>query len=202
MLKSEQWKDDHHRDTTQSPPKNLPKSSQKPPKFGQKTEVEPNSTTQNPPKSLPNPSQDPPHARNSQTQNTNTDHPAGLAGIQIKNLAGIGGKNLWPGFVNDLIAAGYQTLEQLAQTDRQCIADDLGRGASAKRLDKLERVIQAHGLKRSAHQPARQPTPNVAITTTQPTSLLDRYALPEPTHQPGSAPWDLVDYSGDKHNGH
>lgn len=198
LLKSEAWCDEHH---TQNPPKSIPKSSQKPPSFGAKTLEETCGDSQKSPKTLPKVSQNSPHGRNTQTQTqTQNTIPAsasttGLAGINLLDISGNSRDCLWPELVSDLISAGYSTLEEVAAAGRHNLATDLGSAASRKRLDKVQRVIEVHGL---TSQPASQsPSGLKSFKTSDSRSLVERYALPT-TPTTGPAPWDCVDYSGDR----
>jgi len=164
-----------------------------------KVEDKPQGISQQSPKHLPNISQTSPHARFTQTQTQNTEHkPAcGLAGTQLKSISGDGRERLWPELVRDLEAAGYQTLEEVGKAGRDAIAADLGRSASRSRLNKIWRVLEA--LKIETGQPASQPSDQPLQSSRSSLTLVERYAVAEPEHQPGQAPWDLADYSGDNH---
>jgi len=212
MLKSEQWLDHHHcggkishngqasdHKISQNAPNILPTFSQQSPSFGMKVEDKPQGISQQSPKHLPNISQTSPHARFTQTQTQNTEHkPAcGLAGTQLKSISGDGRERLWPELVRDLEAAGYQTLEEVGKAGRDAIAADLGRSASRSRLNKIWRVLEA--LKIETGQPASQPSEQPLQSSRSSLTLVERYAVAEPEHQPGQAPWDLADYSGDNH---
>jgi hypothetical protein len=198
LLRSESWVDQHH---TQNAPKDLPEDSQDPPSFEAKTLEETNGASQNSPKTLPEESQNTPPARITQTPSPNTKtHPAGAqAGTRLLDISGNSRDRLWPELVGDLINAGYHTLEELAAVGRQALADDLGSAASKKRLNKIGRVLECHGL---TSQPASQPDTRIhSFNTNINRSLVERYALPQTNHQSGKAPWDCVDYSAGDKNG-
>lgn len=202
LLRGETWRIDALH-VAQNPPNNRPTIAQKPPSFGAKTPGEPHTDAHFSPTFRPTIAQSPPHARLTETENRDTEQiqAGGLAGTDLDSVSGDGRDRLWPDLVRDLQRVGYTTLEQIAQTGRDGLAADLGRSASRPRLDKIWRVLEANGIQvdpgRPASPPATSSTPSLAPALT----LAERYATPAPTHQPGQAPWDLTDYTGDTNHG-
>lgn len=164
LLKGEAWHDPHHkrpdRDhlrAAQNPPKVRPNSAQNPPSFEPVSGVETERPAQTPPKTRPDSAQKSPHARTTHyTEHTtqNTGRPAEAAqpvgpedtSTPLAAVAGHGRGMLWADLVRDLEAAGYSTLQQLADAGRDTVADDLGRSASSRRLDRIRAALESRQL--------------------------------------------------------
>jgi hypothetical protein len=197
LRRADEWKDFH---IDQNQPKHQPDIDQSSAKFRSKTKEECEAVDHFSSTFRPEVDQKPAQVRNTKTKakTTNTipaSAQAGLAGINLLDISGNSRDRLWPELVSDLISAGYQTLEEVAAAGRHNLATDLGSAASRKRLDKVQRVIEVHGL---TSQPASQSPPGLkSFETSDSLSLVERYALPT-TAPTGPAPWDSVDYSGDR----
>lgn len=127
-----------------------------------------------------------------------SSRPAGLTGQRIDHLSRA--DKLWPELVRDLQAAGYRTLEQLAEDGRDSVAAALGSGASRGRLDRLQTVLQRNGHdwatqgRRGSHG-ARETAANTNRPD-RPASRPDRAPAPEEVAlrwAPGTAPFDQPD---------
>lgn len=119
-----------------------------------------------------------------------SSRPAGLTGQRIDHLSRA--DKIWPELIRDLQAAGYRTLEQLAEDGRDSVAAALGSGASRGRLDRLQTVLQRNGHDWSvkAHRQQKTNKPD------RPASRPDRAPVPEEVPlrwAPGTAPFDQPD---------
>lgn len=131
-------------------------------------------------------------------QQTTEDLPACPAGQRIDHLSRA--DTIWPELVRDLQAAGYRTLEQLAEDGRDSVAAALGSGASRGRLDRLQTVLQRNGHdwatqgRRGSHG-ARETAANTNRPD-RPAGRPDRAPVPEEVPlrwAPGTAPFDQPD---------
>ena len=163
LLKGEGWHDPHHPQpdrahlrAAQTSPRLRPDVAQNPPSFEPVSGVEAERATQNPPTFRPDSAQTSPHARTTHytEHTTQTGRPAEAAQLVgpedtetlLAAVAGHGRGMLWADLVRDLEAAGYSTLQQLADAGRDTVADDLGRSASSRRLDRIRAALESRQL--------------------------------------------------------
>lgn len=172
-----------HLKAAQKSPASRPVSAQNSPTSESIAQVQPQSVNHFPPTPRPVVNHFSPHARTTpNTEHRSLEHPdrpvsdlqdlgpedsaegapqaeaAPSTETPLAAVAGTGRGLLWHDLVRDLEAAGYTTLQQLAETSRDTVAADLGRSASSKRLQRICDVLSSHGLPCDAWAPSGAPT--------------------------------------------
>jgi hypothetical protein len=66
--------------------------------------------------------------------------------LPLSAVSGSGRGLIWGDLVRHLEGSGYETLGQLAEAGRDTVAGDLGRNASAGRLDRIQRCLHSRAL--------------------------------------------------------